>query len=108
MTANLGYLCILVFIQFSLKTRKVSCDFPFRNVSLPFEERVEDLVSRLTLPELVDQMTKGGGGGDGGPVLPIKRLGIPEYWWGTECLHGDIYGNSTAFPQAIGLSATFK
>lgn len=91
---------------FSISTSK--CDFPFRNVSLPFDERVADLVSRLTVNELVDQMNRGGGGGDGGPVLPIERLGINEYWWGTECIHGDIYGNSTAFPQSVGLAATFK
>ena len=31
-------------------------DFPFRNVSLPWEERVEDLVSRLTLEEITLQV----------------------------------------------------
>lgn len=95
-------------LAFLLSISTSKCDFPFRNVSLPFDERVADLVSRLTVNELVDQMNRGGGGGDGGPVLPIERLGINEYWWGTECIHGDIYGNSTAFPQSIGLAATFK
>lgn len=83
-------------------------EFPFRNVSLSFETRVEDLVTRLTAFELVDQMSRGGGGGDGSPVLPIERLGISPYWWGTECIHGDAEGNATAFPQSIGLAAAFS
>ena len=53
-------------------------------------------------------MSRGGGGGDGGPVPSIPRLGIGRYWWGTECIHGDASGTSTAFPQSIGLAATFK
>lgn len=83
-------------------------DFPFRNTSLPLKLRVDDLVSRLNLDELVEQMSRGGGGGDGGPVPAIPRLGIGKYWWGTECIHGEIFGMSTAFPQSIGLSAAFK
>jgi len=83
-------------------------DFPFRNVSLPLSERVDDLVSRLTLDEIASQMSRGGGGGDGGPVLPIERLGISSYWWSTECIHGDAKENATAFPQSIGLAAMFK
>ena len=31
-------------------------DFPFRNVSLPWDERVEDLVSRLTIEEITLQV----------------------------------------------------
>ena len=38
-------------------------DYPFRNVSLPWEERVDDLVGRLTLEEIQQQMGNGGSGG---------------------------------------------
>ena len=31
-------------------------DYPFRNVSLPWEARVDDLVSRLTLEEITLQV----------------------------------------------------
>lgn len=99
-----SFLLLVIICQIS----DTNGDFPFRNVSLPFDKRVEDLVARLTLEEVVDVMSRGGGGGDGGPVLPISRLGIGKFWWGTECVHGDIYGNSTAFPAPIGLAATFK
>ena len=40
---------------------------------------------------------------------PIRRLGIRSYSWGTECLRGDVEaGPATAFPQALGLAATFR
>lgn len=99
-----------VLISFLLISFAVECapEFPFRNVSLPIEKRVEDLVSRLTMSELLDQMSRGGGGGDGTPVPAIPRLGIGTYSWGTECIHGDQSGNATSFPLSIGLAATFK
>jgi beta-glucosidase len=38
----------------------------------------------------------------------IERLGIPEYNWWNECLHGVARaGRATVFPQAIGLAATW-
>lgn len=93
---------------FILLVKECKADFPFRNVSLPIETRVEDLVSRLEMSELLVQMSRGGGGGDGSPVPAIPRLGIGTYSWGTECIHGDMAGNSTSFPLSIGLAATFN
>lgn len=84
-------------------------DFPFRNVSLPWDQRVDDLVQRLTLPDIMYQMSKGGAGPKGGPAPAIPRLGIEPYSWNTECLRGDATaGKATGFPQAIGLAAAFK
>ncbi|MDM7925096.1 MAG: glycoside hydrolase family 3 C-terminal domain-containing protein [bacterium] len=74
--------------------------FPFQNPDLPLQERVEDLVSRMTLEEKASQMQ------DWARAIP--RLGIPEYGWWNECLHGVARaGTATVFPQAIGLAATF-
>ncbi|XP_045197551.2 uncharacterized protein LOC123552173 [Mercenaria mercenaria] len=98
------YICSVLI----LLTKECASEFPFRNVSLPIETRVEDLVSRLNLSELLGQMSHGGGGGDGSPVPPIPHLGIGKYSWGTECIHGDVSGNSTSFPLSIGLAATFN
>ncbi|XP_005113327.1 probable beta-D-xylosidase 7 [Aplysia californica] len=85
-------------------------DFPFRNTSLPWDKRVDDLVSRLTLEEIQVQMSRGGAGDLGGPAPAIPRLGIGPYQWDTECLRGDgaAIENATGFPQAIGLAATFS
>jgi len=68
--------------------------------SLPIEQRVNDLVARMTLEEKVSQMQ------DVAPA--ILRLGIPSYNWWNEGLHGVARaGNATVFPQAIGLAATW-
>lgn len=83
-------------------------DYPFRNTSLPYPERVKDLVGRLTLEEMVAQMSHGGANNNG-PAPAIDRLGIKPYQWGTECLSGDVSaGPATSFPMAIGMAATFN
>jgi beta-glucosidase len=76
-------------------------DYPFRDPSLPIEERVNDLVSRLTLEEKVSQMLNA--------TPAIDRLGIPAYDWWNECLHGVARTSYhvTSYPQAIGMAATF-
>jgi beta-glucosidase len=73
---------------------------PFMNPDLPVEQRVDDLVGRMTLEEKIGQMM------NAAPAIP--RLGIPEYNWWNECLHGVARaGLATVFPQAIGLGATW-
>lgn len=65
------------------------------------EERVNDLVSRMTLEEKISQMVH--------DAPAIERLEIPEYNWWNECLHGVAFaGIATVFPQAIGLAATWN
>jgi beta-glucosidase len=66
--------------------------------SLPVEQRVADLVRRMTLAEKVGQMTNG--------AQEIPRLGVPAYDYWNECLHGVARaGTATVFPQAIGMAA---
>lgn len=76
-------------------------DFPFQNPALPVEERVEDLISRLTLQEKVQMMKH--------QSPAIERLGVPAYNWWNEALHGVARTSEkvTVFPQAIGMAATF-
>src|SRR5438270_2169924 len=67
---------------------------------LPFEKRVDDLVSRMTLEEKISQMQ------NKAPAIP--RLEIPAYGWAIEALHVvALAGHATFFPQAIGLAATW-
>jgi beta-glucosidase len=90
-----------------MSSTAVGQDYPFHNTSLPFDQRVQDLVGRLTLQEVVSQMSHGGAENNG-PAPAIPRLGINPYQWGTECLSGDVRaGPATSFPQSIGLAATF-
>jgi len=73
---------------------------PYLDPSLPIDQRVNDLVSRMTLEEKASQMQ------DIAPAIP--RLSIPAYNWWNEALHGVARaGNATVFPQAIGLAATW-
>ncbi|KAI8507872.1 hypothetical protein Bbelb_141120, partial [Branchiostoma belcheri] len=80
----------------------------YQNTSLPWQDRVDDLVGRLTMEEVIVQMSRGGAH-ENGPAPAIPRLGIPPHQWNTECLRGDPQaGPATAFPQALGLAATFS
>lgn len=73
----------------------------FRDPDYSIEDRVADLVSRLTMEEKVAQMQ------NDAPAIP--RLGIPAYNWWNECLHGVARnGIATVFPQAIGMAATWS
>ena len=36
--------------------------------------------------------------GTDAPAIP--RLGVPAYYWWSECLHGDAVGPATVFPEA--------
>jgi beta-glucosidase len=86
--------CSVTFCQAQMK-------YPFQNTSLSFEQRVDDLVARLTLEEKVAQMLNA--------APAIERLGIPAYDWWNEVLHGVARTpyRVTVYPQAIAMAATF-
>ena len=73
---------------------------PYMNPALPLEQRVDDLIGRMTLEEKVAQMRD--------HATPIARLGVPKYDWWNEGLHGVAFGGyATNFPQVIGMAATW-
>jgi beta-glucosidase len=73
---------------------------PFRDLSLPIDRRVQDLVGRLTLEEKAVALDHRG------PT--IARFGIAEDNW-NQCLHGVSWdgGATTLFPIPTGLAATW-
>ncbi|MBN8705893.1 MAG: glycoside hydrolase family 3 C-terminal domain-containing protein [Bacteroidetes bacterium] len=74
---------------------------PFQNKNLPVEERIKDLVSRLTIEEKLDLL-----GGTGFDSKPVIRLGIPAIRM-TDGPLGVRWGQATAFPSGISMGATW-
>jgi len=72
----------------------------YETADLVMLPRARALVARMTLDEKVSQL---------GTTAPaISRLGIPAYQHWNEGLHGLARGGpATAFPQSIGLAASF-
>jgi beta-glucosidase len=101
--------CILIIFAFLLTAcggdrtgtaEKAEYDEIWKDPGQAIDDRVADLISKMTLEEKVSQMVNNS--------TAIDRLDIPAYnWWG-ECLHGVArFGRATVYPQAIGLAATW-
>ncbi|KAL7154684.1 hypothetical protein ABFS83_03G017300 [Erythranthe nasuta] len=84
--------------------------FGFCKTNLSIDERVHDLITRLTIDEKISQLV------NSAPAIP--RLGISAYEWWSEALHGvSGYGlgvsfngtikGATSFPQVILSASTF-
>ena len=81
----------------------VSCadKHPYQDSSLDAQTRAEDLVGRLTLEQKVSLINYES------PAIP--ELGIEQYNWWNEALHGSARnGLATVFPQAIGMAASWN
>ena len=92
----------LLFISFQaiLVSAQTAPSQRYLNPTLPVAQRVDDLVSQMTLEEKVSQMIN--------TSAAIPRLGVPAYDWWNEGLHGVARsGYATLFPQAIGMAATW-
>ncbi|CBQ71612.1 related to Beta-xylosidase [Sporisorium reilianum SRZ2] len=86
---------------------------PVCDTSLDFYTRATSLVAQFTTAELINNTVNHAPG--------VPRLGIPQYQWWTEALHGVArspgvnfnpdaageFGCATSFPQVINLGATF-
>lgn len=91
----------VILVTFSAFAQSNTGQLKFRDPDLPIVERVDDLLSRLTIEEKISQTMMAS--------TEISRLGIPRYDWWNEALHG-VARNDTAtvFPQAIALAATWN
>jgi len=94
------YYTIAFPLLFALNLIGQEDSYPFEDSKLSIEQRVDDLVQRLTLEEKVQRLMFDS------PAIP--RLNIAPYNWWNECLHGVARnGRATVFPQAIGMAAAF-
>ncbi|XP_058738350.1 probable beta-D-xylosidase 2 [Vicia villosa] len=86
-------------------------NLPFCNVKLTIQQRVNDLIGRLTLPEKVNLLVNN--------AAAVPRIGIKGYEWWSEALHGvsnvgpgtrfgGVFPGATSFPQVITTAASFN
>ncbi len=95
-----GLIIIVLAVLLGGVSTATAQDFPFQDTSLTVDERVEDLLSRLTLDEKLCMMEHRN------PAIP--SLGLPAYSWWNEALHGvGRNGLATVFPMPIALAASF-
>jgi beta-glucosidase len=103
---------------------------PYRDPSLPIDQRVDDLLGRMTLPEKVGQMLQLDARGDVKEIVTTKlagsilhtspprlleaidlaantRLGIPLLT-AEDCIHGhSFWPGATIFPTQLAMAATW-
>jgi beta-glucosidase len=107
-------LALAVPANSTVKARaKAATDTPiYRNPSYTFAERAADLVSRMTLAEKASQMNS-----SYSPAIP--SLGVPQWGWWNEALHGvareqllnnanaTTLTNTTSYPDDQSLGSTW-
>ena len=87
-------------LSFPVHAQEPPKNAPYMDPALALDQRVDDLIGRMTLEEKVAQMRD--------HATPIPRLGVPKYDWWNEGLHGVAFaGTATNFPQVIGMAATW-
>ena len=91
---------LISFAAFAISSANAQL-LPYQNPELSSEQRAADLVGRLTLEEKTMLMM------DKSPGIP--RLGIPEFQWWNEALHGvGRNGYATVFPITMCMAASWN
>jgi beta-glucosidase len=91
---------VMMPLQMHAQQQAATQSFKFMDTAVPIDQRVDDLIGRMTLEEKVSQMRD--------HAVAIPRLGVPKYDWWNEGLHGVAFaGYATNFPQVIGMAATW-
>jgi len=84
-----------------MENRKLKDIHYLLDYNLSIKERIDNLISQMTLEEKVSQIFN--------MSAKIERLNIPKYDWRNECIHGVAFASiATVFPQSIGLAATWN
>ena len=79
---------------------KQTYEYPFQNPDLSIDERIDNLMSLLTIEDKIGLMMN--------KNVSIDRLGIPSYNWWSEACHGVRQDGYTVYPQPIGMAAAFN
>lgn len=79
---------------------------PYKDAKLPIEDRINDLLSRLTLDEKVSLLS----GGGFFSTRPIARLGIPPLLFsdGSNGVRSNDGDPATVFPVGVAMAATWN
>jgi beta-glucosidase len=120
MTRRLLYSLLILFavVQGAAQKHTGPDAAPYKNASLPVEQRVQDLLGRMTLQEKVDMLS----GADWMSTVANQRLGIPSLkmadgplgirsWAGPSfqmnAMKTDQQIGTTAFPAGVAMAATW-
>ncbi|MGE5805246.1 MAG: glycoside hydrolase family 3 C-terminal domain-containing protein, partial [Ignavibacteria bacterium] len=95
-------LILIVFFISVLLTGGKNEQLPYKDSSLTTDERVEDLLGRMTLEEKISML-----GGTGFETREIKRLGIPPMNMTDGPVGVRWNGASSSFPSGISMAATW-
>jgi beta-glucosidase len=91
---------LLISLAMTVAMTATAQQLPYQNAKLSADTRAADLCGRLTLEEKSLIMC------DTSPAIP--RLGIPQFQWWSEALHGDARnGFATVFPITMGMAASW-
>jgi beta-glucosidase len=105
---NSRLLSLLAGFALCLGATATEYDYPFRNPDLPVEERITDLIGRMTLDEKIGNLSFT----PGAPRLGVLGTNIAEGYHGVAQGGPSNWGKrnptpTTQFPQAYGLAATW-
>ena len=93
-------LLLTTLLTLGMSASSMAQTLPYQDTKLTAEQRADDLIRRLTLDEKVKLMM------DESPA--IERLGIPQFQWWNEALHGvGRNGFSTVFPITMAMAASW-
>ena len=93
---TVSLIMVLMFCVSSVGAQSI-----YKDPRAALTDRVNDLLHNVSLEEKISLL------GHESPA--IQRVGIAEYNWWNEALHGVARaGEATVFPQAIGMAATFN
>lgn len=106
MTYSRKIILLLLFVLVSVLSNlqaQINCELPaYKNIKVPIEDRVNDLVSKMTFEEKIDLL-----GGDNLNTIENKRLGIPKILMSDGPLGPTIRKHSTNYSSMINLAASF-